>query len=69
MAQRTDPKEYYADKIRIDVFCKVTPKWLERHLGIKYVTAYEWRKDPGKMPAWRYLQIIKQMEVEQDWTK
>jgi hypothetical protein len=67
--QRTGPKEYYADKIRRDIFSKIKPMWLERHLGIKYTTAYTWKKDPGKMPAWRYLQIIKQMEVEQDWTK
>lgn len=67
--QRTGPKEYYADEIRRDIFSKIKPMWLERHLGIKYTTAYTWKKDPGKMPAWRYLQIIKQMEVEQDWTK
>lgn len=68
MKKRAGPKEYFGDRVRIEIFEKVKPMWVSRHLGISPQTVYAWKRNPGSMPVWRYFQILKQMEVETDWT-
>ena len=69
MAQRTGPKEYFGDRIRLDIFNKVKVAWIAKHIGVSYQTVYQWKKNPGSMPAWRYFQILNEMEVNPNWTE
>lgn len=69
MKRRAGPKEYFGDRVRIEIFEKVKPMWIARHLAISPQTVYAWRRNPGSMPVWRYFQILREMEVFTDWTK
>lgn len=56
------PRDYYGDKIRDEIFGsdargKRSPAWIANRLGISEGTVRNWRRDPGKMPAWQYLRI------------
>lgn len=56
------PREKYGDVVKKDVFgtefAKRTPAWLSRETGISAATLRGWRLNPGKMPAYRYLQLM-----------
>ena len=67
--KRASLKDYFGDRVRIEIFEKVKPMWIARHLAISPQTVYAWKKNPGSMPAWRYFQILDEMEVNPNWTE
>ncbi len=54
-------REYYGQKIREEIFgTEARPtslKYIEDRTHISKSTLSNWKKDPGKMPAHRYLQL------------
>lgn len=67
--KRASLKDYFGDRVRIEIFEKVKPMWIARHLAISPQTVYAWKKNPGSMPVWRYFQILDEMEVNPNWTE
>ena len=60
------PRERYGAKVRLDIFGDEygsrTPNWISAKTGVSAATLRSWRSDPGKMPAYRYLQLMDLIE-------
>lgn len=60
--KKVTQREFYSDIVRQNIFRHVSPAWIQKTLGISYQTARSWEIDGGKMPAWRYFQIRREIE-------
>lgn len=57
------PRERYGERVRADCFRPgVTSAYIAKKSGINAATIRTWKADPGKMPAYRYLQILEALE-------
>ena len=55
---RPTKRSYYASQIRQEIFGQGrSAAWIAEKTGIPESTVRSWRADPGRMPAFRYLQI------------
>lgn len=55
---RRTKRDYYSSQIRQEIFGSGrSAAWIAEKTGIPESTVRSWRADPGKMPAFRYLQI------------
>ncbi|MBQ7002553.1 MAG: hypothetical protein IJP92_08525 [Lachnospiraceae bacterium] len=62
MGRARSPRQVYGDKIRDEIFGNEykgtrSPAWIAEKIGVSKATAYSWKKDPGKIPAYQYLRI------------
>lgn len=60
---RITPRQRYGEKIRLQIFGDEyhgtrSPTWLSEKTGVSVNTIKKWKQDPGRMPAYRYLQIM-----------
>lgn len=67
MAQKS-PRERYGDAIRDEVFGtdatgKRSATYIAELTGLNVETVRAWRRDAGRMPAYRYLQIKKALGI------
>lgn len=65
--KKASPRERYGDMVRDEVFGTEhsgirSAVYLSRMTGINVETLRSWKRDPGRMPAYRYLQIKKIIE-------
>lgn len=66
MAKKT-PREHFSEKLRTDIFGTNvsgvrSPTWVAEKLGIPKSTAYWWRDNPDKIPAWQYVRIMSMIQ-------
>lgn len=55
---RPSKRNYYSSQIRQEIFGQGrSAAWIAEKTGIPESTVRSWRADPGRMPAFRYLQI------------
>ena len=60
---RNSPRDYYGQLIKTAMFGdpykgERSPAWIAEKLGVSVRTVYEWRKDPGRIPAYQYLRLM-----------
>ena len=70
MRQQKTPRQRYSENVSREIFGtpaagERSPAWLAEKTGISVNTLYTWRRDPGRMPAYRYLQLLAVIKAHQ----
>lgn len=61
--QQLSPRQRYGEIAKREIFGtpasgERSTAWLSEKTGISTNTIRSWRKDPGRIPAYRYLQLM-----------